>query len=522
MIEREGHANYAASLRPNVADGGSSTPVARARSASRHLGPFVVVILLGLILTYQLLIPPVIGMADQGDFSRIFNRFGIKSDISDRNRRYLRYFIRTWTIQRGAGAPTGFLSPDIVLMAISLRINQFLFKSDTFDMRSLALVRMTLFLFAALLILRLGWRQGQLLRVVVAFGLLVVFADVGYVAYFNSAYSEPSSFLFALLAVAFYLRLLASEGTRSANLIAFLVSSVMLIWSKPQNILVCIPLALITLRLAIVGNSRRWKAATTGGALVLLAMFPLFEALPPPSWYKDAIRYIAVFKVLLPSSPNPRADLVELGVDPELVSLSNTYPWTPGLPILPQQLKAGFYDRMTDGKIVRFYLQHPGRLWPLLSLAAPRSLWLQPSSLGNFEETTGLPPSTLATSFSFRSTFFRRFGPSQFSSILAWLAVAVAVATFSWLRARTVALRLASEGVAVLVVGALIQYCMVGVLQGHQSVEKGMFLFAFFFDATFVATLALGAAHCEVVLKRWRGSCGVVVTGTPLGSRDGS
>jgi hypothetical protein len=401
MIEREGQANYAASLRPNVADGGSSTPVARARSASRHLGPFVVVILLGLILSYQLLIPPVIGMADQGDFSRIFNRFGIKSDISDRNRRYLRYFIRTWTIQRGAGAPTGFLSPDIVLLAISLRINQLLFKSYTFDMRSLALVRMALFLFAALLILRLGWRQGPLLRIVAAFGLLVVFADVGYVAYFNSAYVEP-------------------------------------------------------------------------------------------------------------------------GVDPELVSLSNTYPWTPGLPILPQELKAGFYDRMTDGKIVRFYLQHPGRLWPLLSLAAPRSLWLQPSSLGNFEETTELPLSTLATSFSFRSTLFRRFGPSHFSSTLARLAVALAVATFSWLRARTVALRLASEGVAVLVVGALIQYCMVAVLQGHQSVEKGMFLFAFFFDATFVATLVLGAAHCEVALKRWRGSCGVVVTGTPLCSRDGS
>ena len=503
MSDHERHVCAQTSAQPSVGENGNTTPPCERPPVPGRVGRVVVLVLLGLILTYQLLIPPVVGQGDQGDFGRLFQRFGIQSDISDYNHRYFGYFIRTWKIEENTASGTGFLSPDVLLVAASLSLNSLLSKTGLYDIRCLALVRMALFLAAAALILQLAWRRGLLVRCVAVFALVVVFADVGYVAYFNSAYSEPSSFLFGLLAIAFYLRLAASEGNLWTNLAGFVSCGTLLVWSKPQNILVGFVLGFAALRLAQAAQTRRWRVGTRLAAIGLVACSVLYRAIPPPNWYREHIRYIAVFTRILPSSPDPRKDLQELGLDPSLVTLAGTYPWDRESTDRKEQLRQLFYPRISDGAVVRFYLRHPERIWGLLRVSGPEALWLR-TGLGNFEESTGFKPFTYARSFALRSDFVRRHGPNHVAWFAAWLAGAFWLASVFWLRARTPGRRLACEGVAFLAVAALTQYAPVVFLQGPHGIPKQMFLFAFFFDCCLVATLALAADQADGLLKRWQ------------------
>ncbi len=473
-------------------------------SHGQPIGPTVVALLLAGILAYQLLVPPIIGLADQGDYSRLWGRFGIRTEITNPDQRYFGHLIRTWTIDSKSAVKTGFLSPDVLIMAASLPINALLSKTGAYDIRSLALVRIVLFVAAAFLILRLAWQHGPLLRTVAIFGLLVVFADVGYIAYFNSGYGEPSSFIFALLAVASYLRLARADGRRLPDLVLFVGSCLLLVWSKPQNVLLAIPLACITLRLVTYCDSRRARVAPIVAASTLLGSGALYLVLPSPAWYQGLVRYIAVFDSLLPSSPNPQMDLEELGADPRLAVLSGVYPWEPPAKAVDQQLLLTFQSRVGFGSLAGFYLRHPGRIWPLLDLAAGHSLRVRPG-LGNFEASTGLARFTYARSFAIRSDFARRFGPSHIGWIIGWGVLWLFLAADTWRRAQSPRSRLAAEGIAVLLACAAIQYGMVAILQGHGSEEKGMFLFAMFFDAGALGGAAIVAHRIDSLITDFRG-----------------
>lgn len=499
MSDRQGHPEAPTSLRPRADDDDGLTPATQTRSASRPVGPVVVVVLLAVILSYQLLIPPVIGLADQGDYFRIFERFGIQSSISDYTHRYFGYFIRTWAINEKAAHETGFLSPDALLVAVSISLNSLLSKTGVYDVRCLALVRMALFLAAAALILQLAWRRGLLVRCVAVFSLLFVFADVGYVAYLNSGYTEPSSFLFGLLLIAFYLRLAASEGNPWTNLAGFVSSAALLTWGKPQNILIGFVAGLAALRLAQATRTPHWRVGTRLAAAGLVAWSVLFHIVAPPESYRDAIRYIAVFTNLLPFSPHPRQDLHDLGLNPSLATLAGTFPWQKEAVKRQTELRQLFYSRIGDGTLARFYLRHPQRIWTLLRVSAPEALSLR-TPYGNFEEAAGLKPYAQAQSFAMRSDLIRRYGPNHLGWLAAWLGVALLAGVVLRSRARTPGLVLATEGIALLVLAAVSQYATVAVLQGPHFVWKQMFLFAFLFDCCLVATVALGAERLDGLL----------------------
>lgn len=159
------------------------------------------------------------------------------------------------------------------------------------------------------------------------------------------------------------------------------------------------------------------------------------------------------------------------------------------------ELQSGFHERIDDGTIAAFDLRHPDRVLPLLKLSASQSLSVH-LGVGHFEAASGLPAYAPATGFSPRSDFVKRFGPHRFRWIVALLGLAVFVALVGWWTARTIGQRLTAEGILMLALAAALQYVTVAVLQGPQGVAKGMLLFAFLYDATMVAAVAL-------VVHRW-------------------
>jgi hypothetical protein len=459
----------------------------------RRSATLLAVLALAAILIHQLIVPPIVGLADNGDYSRLWNRFGIHSTLPEGEARYFAYVVRDWRVDPSKTWDTGFDSPDVYLLHAAMLANPLFAVPGHFDLRSLALVRIALFLMAAALLVRAACHAGRWPAAAAFVVLAVVFADVGYVSYFNSGYAEPSSFLFTLFTIAFFATLVARVPPSYAGLAGFFASIALLTWSKPQNILVAIPLALFALRLVVLRGSLAWKAAVVTGTVAVVAAAVHMRATPLPLWYQQQVRHIAVFNVILPSSPDPRADLHELGLPESLASLSGHYPWSTEVARRHAELEAVFHPAIDEAKIARFLLLRPGRIRHLLGLAAPQAWWVR-SGLGNFEAASGRPPGARATAYAWRSDFVQRHGPSSLRTLAIVAALAAVLAIGYRRRCGSARGRLVAEGVLCLLACAALQFATVATLQGHRNEEKGMMLFAVLFDAAIVTAAGLGVA----------------------------
>jgi hypothetical protein len=448
-----------------------------------------VVTLLAALLVWQLLIPPVVGLADTFDFDRLWRWFGISAPVVDPEQRYFRYLIREWRIDAAAAEPSGFVSADLIFVAISVALNALLSEPGVYDLRVLGAVRAAVMLAGAYLLMRVSRHGGTAMQATAAVALLVVAADVGYIAYFNSGFTESGSLLFGLLAIALYIRLAVDEGARTVNIVAFVACCVLLVWSKPQNVLLAVPLALLAWR-AIAAGARRSHIVAAACALVIVAGAALYRTFPPPLWYAQQIRHIAVFNSLLLESDDPAADLQELGVDPRWAVLRGRFPWDELSVKHGPELQSEFHDRVRNRTIAAYYLRHPRRAVALLKRSAYEANAVR-VGVGQFEVSTGRPPFSHATWFALRSDLVKSFGAVRFRWLVALLCIAVAITAFAWRTARSSAERLLAEGVLVLALAAILQYVVVALLQGPLAVSKGMLLFAFLFDAMIVGVIAI-------------------------------
>ncbi len=125
-----------------------------------------VLALLAALLVGQLLIPPIVGLADQSDFDRLWRWFGIESAVTDPEQRYFRYLIREWRIDPSNAHSSGFLSADLLFVAASVQLNALLSKAGTYDIRTLGAVRIAALLFVAFLLMRAAARGGLAMRIV--------------------------------------------------------------------------------------------------------------------------------------------------------------------------------------------------------------------------------------------------------------------------------------------------------------------------------------------------------------------
>ncbi|MGH9660862.1 MAG: hypothetical protein ACRD96_20100, partial [Bryobacteraceae bacterium] len=290
----------------------------------------------------QVLIPPVVGMADNGDFPRIMGRFGITYTAEDHHDRYFRYFNRTWRFDPATRWVSGHVSSESALVAAALPLNRLFFSEDRFDIRSLGLLHATLFLAGPWALIVFSRRFGPAARTLALALPLWMWTDAGYIAYFNSFYSESASYVFLLALLACLL--LVMEEPRLGALAGFAAAALLFVAAKPQNALAGVCCGLFALRLSPLREDRRWKVACSALAPVLLAGAGMVY-FTRDKGLDEATRYIAVIEELLGHSPNPRQDLRDLGLDPALARYAGVSPYAPDSPRYDPEFRLAFFDQ---------------------------------------------------------------------------------------------------------------------------------------------------------------------------------
>ena len=346
----------------------------------------------------------------------------------------------------------------------------------------------------------------------VKLAMIFVLCDVGYIAYFNSFYSEPVQIL-ALLSMAVTL-LRLSGGQKPVKWFGlFCLSAVGFGWSKFANL----PLAVIAIVFVGIplfcaarpGQKLKLAGIAAGGLAVLCAVLCIL-----PAWMSWQTDYNAVFYGALKDEDGAAVSAYasELGLE-DYISLAGTHSYISR--VAGVRDAEPFRSRFQTGKlqVAGFYLRHPGYFWKKLTISVNSAGYIRPYYLGNHGDEA--PRLTLSNRFSLWSQLRQRTGFDGW--LLNFLVFAVAVLLVFGVCRRRGTGRMFPVCVSLMLAG-LLAYALASpvVCNGEADLAKHMFSFVQIIDGLVLFDLAAAAYLVTDRAVRWRSVAAFAVLGCVL------
>jgi hypothetical protein len=372
----------------------------------------------GAILFYQLIIPPVVGLADNGDFAKVIGRF----DLSPRVHRTYEFIDTVYEIRSDKHWVSDFISVEIVLTYPALWLNALLSKDGDFDLRCIGVVHGALFLTAVWLFAPLLGDQRRWARWTIYALVLFVYCDVMYVNALNSFYMDEPAYLFLLLTVVFYLRML--RWGRKLDAILLILCSFLLVSAKGQHALLGFWIAFLFIAAAhtFYALRRRWWYIAAA-FLTAASLFMVWKA--QPADYAAYAVYNVAFEEILPQSKNVDRTLAELGLDDSYRFCIGMKAYLPNSGMDDADFRRRFMQRLPISKLAVFYLKRPAAAYRVMRNGLSEAG--REHAFGNFDMSTGYPRLTESRAFALwsdvKSHFFYRHGSVFLFTFLALAAL---------------------------------------------------------------------------------------------------
>lgn len=438
------------------------------------------------ILAYILMLRPIIGVADNGDFPRIMGSTGLQYLTGDYNERYFGFVNRQYRIGLALPMGGGYFSTEIFMVSIAVMLSQAVVNTGIFDIRYLSLLYSIIFVIAIFLIIRYNRRRLGAASWLLAGLLVFVFADIGYISYFNSLYGEAVSLVFLLLMMGSGMYLVLKDKPQLWVLVVFFVSAAFFTGAKIQNCPAGILAIFAGLRLLKLRGDRSWRRAAVFGVSALIAV-SLISYIFVSRDIKVCNKYQTVFFGILKDSPDPAGDLSELGIDPDLAVLAGTNYFMTSYPvdIRSADFKNQLYESVNNIKILGFYLRHPDRFMNKLEVAAQNAFKLK-QGFGNYEKYEGVAYRQTANIFGLWSDFKMNVLPHSLLFIALFYTGYFSVMAFEYIRRRDARGRLYLELIGFLGMTGLMQFVIPILGDGEADLSKHLFLFNVTFDGMFI------------------------------------
>ncbi len=438
------------------------------------------------ILAFQILVPPAIGLADNGDFAKITGRFNLYPPVADLRDSAFRYINLEYDIRADSHIDTGFHSSETLLIRLAMLLNRAISPPGVFNLRLMGVVHAAVFLLAlALLIDLLGALRAGLRTALPALAVLI-FCDVTFSAHYNSFYLDAGAFVFLMLSLVTLAR--AVVRRRPVDTILALVCCLLLVTSKSQHALLAVPLAVFLIwerhalwpRRALLASALAAAAVAGGGAFGLAA--------GSPPGYTGPCLFNMIFARLLPTAKDPAAELASLGLDRSYLQYAEMDAYMDVSPMRDRRWVQSFLARTSFLRLCRFYVTHPDRAWSVAESALGEAALGRPSGIGNYDQSAGRPAFAQSSAFSIWSSARRKLLGS-----FLWaypLLFAIAVGVIAW--------KFPSGGVALCLM-AFLEFAL-GAMTDANEVTRHLFLFNTIWDVTLfgaVCTAALALAPLD-------------------------
>jgi hypothetical protein len=430
-----------------------------------------------------LMIPPIVGLADNGDFDRVMLPAGLRSLAGSFEDRYFRWMQPRFAHGSRTADVSGYRTSEILLARAAVAASR-MTGASLFDVRFLGALHAGLLLLALGLLVASAADLVAPAQTLAALLLVFFFTDPGYLAAFQSLYPQAASLPFLLLTAGVAALAIRRGRLAGAALPAFFLCAALFVTSKPQESVQALLLAPLGVRLAWPGASRvsRVAALLLAAAVGILAWGYYRSSQASSGWLT---RYNQLFFEILPNSPDPGRDLEELGLDPSLARFARVTAWAPGSPARLPAVREFLEPRSGKTSPRMLYLRHPGRAVDALRRASRTSFDLQAPELGQFAKESGAPP--LARARGIWSDWRARLSGLPFLSALLGGTLAAAAATYRGASARG---RLFREALAVLVAMAAGAFLTAALGDWHNDLERHLYAFQAMCDLILVADTA--------------------------------
>lgn len=450
-----------------------------------------------------IMLPPVIGVADNGDFSRLMRLAGFQYLDPDESYddRYFAYAHQYFGYKSNWGS--SYVTTQVVLLSVVGWLAR-LFDGEVFDIRWLGAVYTGMLATAIYLFIRnadavAGNRAATAIYGVFAAGMLLfVFGDIGYLAYFHSFYGEPYALLGMLLSVAAIMAMTQADKPSGWQLALLVSAAVAVATSKIQHAPFGFAFGLIVWRMAGLRDDKRWRRMTHVGLGILLGSSVLMLVFAPGG-LKQINLYQSVFYGILKDSPDARRDMMELGIPERYLPLAGTNYFQKDVAI-PQDdpvLRREVLQKLSHKDVALYYLRHPERLWQKLNKAAENGVSVRPSYLGNYDASAGKPRGALSDTFDTYSDWKSHHMPHSLSWFAGcWLAY-LAVLGLLWRNAVSRRVRARLETMAIISLCGLFALVVPILGDGEADLGKHLFMFNVCFDMMLISA-ALFLLHLAV------------------------
>ena len=456
-------------------------------------GKILMIVILA-IICWQLFVPPVVGLADNGDYGRVMMVGKLVLPESAQETAYfdhinLKYIVHPESIGLWYWTSQLFLVKGAVL------VNQFFTQGGLFDLRIIGAVHTILFLIELACLLWATRGINRTIRICLYVLFALIFCDVAYTSYFNSFYSEPGGyvFFFLILGVAgIMIKLQKQGGVNWVWLCCFFALSVMFITSKAQNVFLSFPLAMLLILLA--RNTAKPVNIRAGVVLatLLVLLSGVYYAVGRPVEVTQCNLYHMVFFDILRNSTTPSADLAALGIEQKYLALAGTHWFSPNIPIREESFKRDFFDKIGYGTILKFYATHPVRMIETANRGAIASFSSRPGHMGNYEKAAGYPPKAKSDKFSYWSSWKENL-PGAFKAPFLIIFSLLNVIVW-WFRNRYYAADSQERSVGyvhlTLIIAAFMEFFMVILGDGGGEMVHHMLIFTVMCEACLLLLIA--------------------------------
>lgn len=453
------------------------------------------------ILCCILFFRPLIGVADNGDFERIMNSTGLYYLTDNPSDRYFGFVNRLYGSGFIIPFGGGYLTTQLPLVLLSVFISRTFLGTALFDIRFLAAIYILIFSTAVFISIRSIRKSSGFSAMIAAVVLLFVFCDTGYTSYFNSLYGEPVTFVFLLLMAAIALMLALKDTPNIWVLVAFGISAILFAGAKVQNTPAGLMLVLFLIRLAGVRRELMWKrVAILAAASVTITSLICYASVSRE--IKVCNKYQTVFYGILKGSPNPAADLEELGLDPSYSVLAGTHYFLDDylVDIKTPMFQKMIYEEVSHLKVAVFYLKHPDRLLQKLEYAAKCSFKVN-QGVGNYEKYPEAQYKQETEVFNLWSRFKSNYLPHSLLFIAVFYGFIIIGLILQYKKTKNRSQRFLVEFAAIISLTGILQFILPVIGDGEADLSKHLFLFNLCFDllvfagATYAAVKAASLAR---------------------------
>ena len=444
------------------------------------------------ILSFQLFLPPVIGLANNGDFGKMLDVFGLRAPVEYENAYAETNYIRDRNhLQRPA-----FWSSELLLLAPSVLLSALFSKTGVFDLRWIGLMHTALFLLALRLAEPLLAAMPRPRRILLWSMILLIFCDVLYAAYLNSFYMDVATYLFLLLSLVLYVRV--ETWHRRSDAIWLTVCAVLMILSKAQHILLGAGASfLLALRdRTLTAAAGQWFVRFPATVAVAATVFIPFAA---PHGYSARSYYSVIFYGILPHARNPDQALRQLGFDDSYRHYIGTHAYSPRSPLDNPAVAEDFMQRTSYARVAWYFLRHPAEARLALEQSLAEAGSIRPY-LGNFDHREGRPQFAQSQTFAFwsrmKAALFLDHGRRYLFCAIALALAVCGLAT--WLRARLASGMLAG---CYVLAGVSVAEMLVASLGDAVDIPRHHFIFS----ATMDLLVLICAILLDVAVRHLRG-----------------